>query len=146
MIAAVLPQEANASTAPISAEHIALIERIRAVKVEVDRLVMVELDTETQPGRPGYRRYRRACHEAKRAEEQFDCLTVECLRRPVTTWGDVAVIAELALAHAERDIEGGLSLISNQESLIVAPFECDLRDYTMGTLMLAARNMGGTHV
>jgi len=133
-------------TAPLSAEQADLIRQIREVKANADRLVDIELELEVPKGERGYRKYRRACYAAKRAEEELDCLTVEVLRRPVRDWGDVAVLGALTAAHAERSLSGGLALIENNEPLIVEPFSCDLRDYTMGALMQAALAMGGAHV
>lgn len=146
VVAAVLPHEAKASAAPISAEHAALIKRIRALKVKLDRLVRIELDSEIQNGEYRNRNWRRASYVARRADEELDRLTVECLRRPVTCWGDVAVIGELAIAHAERSLQGGFALIDDNEPLIAEPASCDLREYTLGALMLAARTVGGAHV
>jgi hypothetical protein len=143
-VPALLPSMGFAAEAvPVSADQAGLIRQIRELKTKVDRLVSVEMGLETPKGHLGHRKYRRARHAAHRAEAELDRLTMEALRRPVKTWGDVAVRAELASAHAERSLHGGFALIDDNLPL---DRRSNLSDYAMGALMQAALAMGGVHV
>lgn len=122
-------------TSAVAAECEALKRQIRGLHAKVYKLVRLELDLGTRKGKPGYRRYRKARYDAHRAEEELDRLTLGILARPVRTWDDVGVLAELARAHAEPSIGGGFALIEGSSA--------DIRSLTMGTLLVAALKMGG---
>lgn len=146
--AAVLPAAAVEAgpAAQITADHVALIEEIRAQKSEVDRLVSIEMDCETPKGRPGYRKYRRACHAASRAEAKLDRLAKRILQQPPKNWGDVAVRGELAAAYAERTRAGGFAFLDrNPVAELGNRWGCDGEDLTLGSLMTAVLAMGVPH-
>jgi hypothetical protein len=146
--AAVLPAAA-AKAAPaiqITADHVALIQQIRTLNSEVDRLVSIEMACETPKGQPGYRKYRRACHSARRAEAKLDRLAKRILQQPAKNWGDVAVRGELAAAYAERTRAGGFAFIDrNPVAELGKRWSCDAEDLTLGSLMTAVLAMGVPH-
>ena len=88
----------------LPAEHVALTADIRRLHAEHTAAVTYEMDIECpRRDRLGWRRYQRAIRASESIYEQLQEIAEELLSKPVRSWADVAVRAELAKAF-EPDI------------------------------------------
>jgi hypothetical protein len=121
------------ATAGLSADHQALIAKIRALHKNWYDLVDYEMSIEIEKGEPGHAAYEAAIAASETAQADREHLCYEILSQPVRSWDDVAVRAELAKTFAEEELGGGLSIVENPS---------DIGDETLAALLEAALLMG----
>jgi hypothetical protein len=110
------------------------VRRLRAVWLDAVRR---EMNLETQQGRPGYAAYQRAVRASEAISQRLDQLSDTVLARPVRSWDDVLLLAELAAAHDAR-IAGVVCASDDSDEVVYE----DRAHETLAALLEAVLRMG----
>jgi hypothetical protein len=82
--------------------------------------VTFEIDVEVPEGEPGRARYEGAVKASEAAYQKLSVVRNRAIKRGVKSWGDLAVLAELARAH---DVEGSLDRIGGNLVVLGALYD-----------------------
>lgn len=126
----IFPPKSTPAPPVVPTEAMAVCREIRRRFDEVRRLVDRELSLENEPG------YSAARIVARIAEDQLERFCDQLLKRPISSWDDVVVRAEILRASSEYSLDGLPCWCS--------PNECPNRDEAMaGQLLAAVVHLGG---
>jgi hypothetical protein len=109
-------------------EHELLASEVRSLRERYQAAVARELALEAREGDPGFADYTRALEHSEALAEGLDRLGVSILRRPLKSWADVVVLAELMQVHVS---EGEVSATERAIEIMTALLE--------GVLQLGAK-------